>query len=178
MKRLILIVQLMFVALFTVADEWYSIDGFYLLTPDGIRVEEAPGTGGRRIDFFFPGESAPGARGLLVQATDRLAPQDAALVGLFELLRGSAPPEGNSIVGMRNTPGPERGEAETRIVMLGVGTVEDTELWPAWVVELGPTPGGLYTHLVILPYAPAEEGENYLEALLETLEVEIAEAAG
>jgi hypothetical protein len=178
MKRITFVALLMLVALLSFTDEWYSIDGFYLLTPDGIRIEEAPGTGGRRIDFFFPGESAPGARGLLVQATDRLAPTDAALVGLFELLRGATPPEGNSIVGMRNTPGPQRGGGETRIVMLGIGTVEDTELWPGWVVELGQTPGGLYTHLVVLPYAPGQEGENYLEALLESLEVEIAEAAG
>lgn len=178
MKRLLFLFLILMAASSALADEWYSIDGFYLRTPDGIRIEEAAGTGGQRIDFYFPGESNPGARGLLVQGSDVLAPQDAALVGLFRLLRGATPPEGSSIVGLRNTPGPQRGSTETRIVMLGIGTVEETELWPAWVVALGKTPGGRYTHLVVLPYAPAEDGENYLEALLETLEVEMAEAAG
>lgn len=153
------------------ADTWCGIDGFYLHTAEGIDIgpddDEAV-----FVEFRFPGEEESAVAGRLVQSGGVLSDLDMAVIQGLSMARAVA--REGEIESMELIPYVTNGGVEGHLM-----TVQATEGWhEVFIADLGDTPGGIYSHILILARYTGEDGRDYLDRFLEGFSIEIAEAAG
>ena len=180
MKRASTVFALLFaLAALLPADEWYSIDGFYLRTDGTIWIDAPTGGESTVVEFLLDDDLTPSARGYLIGAEPgtegsidgRIDGRAGALVQLIRAVESQTGGE-QEIRSIAVRPGPATGGGSSLI------TVKTTRSsWFAARIHLGETPGGVYSYLLIFSLVP-EEDPTIVERLLRSLTVEITGAAG
>jgi hypothetical protein len=172
MKRFSLVVFLyLCISSALVADEWYSIDGFFLITGESISIDTPSRAESEGIEFRFDDDLVPGVRGVLVEADNGTATYTNALHTVIRLVHGATLGQGEiSQMKARQWQLPGK---DARLFTV---TTEGDD-WLAAAIRLGVTPGGEYSHLALIALQP-NDPDRLLERLLNSLEVELADAAG
>lgn len=169
--RLAVIGLLALVTTVASADEWYSIDGFFLRTGEEIWIDAPIGGESHVIEFLFGAGLRPAVRGYLVGPDEGLSGvTQVARTALAAVDRMTSSAE--SIVSYKETPDPKVRPGSWRI------TIETSaNTWHAARVALESTPGGLYSELLLISMTP-DHPPHALRRLLEEIEIDIADAAG
>jgi len=172
MKRWALVVVLcLTLAPALLSNEWYSIDGFFLITGESIVIDAPSGSDSEIVEFLFDHDPTPGVRGVLVESETGSGTYTSALQSVIALVHHATFGQ-DEIEQIKVQQWPLLGDG---VRLITVAT--EREHWLAAALSLGFTPGGVYSHLALVALQPADP-DALLERLLNSLRVELANAAG
>jgi hypothetical protein len=173
MKQLLPVIVLLLLAVGAGADSWYSIDGFTVETDESIRIQ-AENAGTEIIGFLLDGGKEPDVAGWLAESGGGPLPdKDMVILGALSIVRsiGTDPDDVMQTIEISPYTSP-RGINGQWMTVYSTSGYHD-----AYVIRLE-TPGGIFDSMILVPQLGGGEGRAQLDALLESLEVTMEEAAG
>ena len=173
MKRLTLVLLGLLVASIAGADSWYSIDGFTVRTGPEVRID-AEHAGVEIIGFSVTGGSEPDVAGWLALAGGGpVSDADMVVLTALTMVRALQTDSGDVIesVEINSYTSPTGIEGQWMTVYSSTGWHD------AFLVRIE-TPGEIFDSITLVPREGGGLGRDWLDQLLESLEITIEEAAG